>query len=289
MIEVQIKNEELYKRLKQYAIYSSDLTHVCSFRDELEPMLQESGIFDIFRDERNRKMSSSLPKLTIVNGNVMKLEGAPAEMLHFVGVRSEMDPTIPVSRMHEVHLLVAAGLVEPDERFKRLYSRLGYRDKIESLVCAKVRFRELGKLTDYIDPSATFQSMKFNDCREKPLVYRQMNVKIVKALEPKEKWDEIVCQTTDTAKPQRIILQFYNRPIILKSIAFLENRISIAFSKITETPYGSLRTIDPVILPKGLEFIKDVAVGPKSRQIPADLWRNAYYEFMFRYNFGGDE
>lgn len=285
MIEVQIKNNNLFNKLKKYAIYSSELTHVCSFRNELENLLLNEGLTEIYKGDKiaqkSSEMEKEIPILTITGRNIMKLENATSEMLHFVGVRSEFDPTIPVRNMKEVALLINNGLIKPDDKFNNLYTKLSYRDKISSLVCANVKFYSVGKLIDFIDPNATFTSLKFNDCNEKQLCYKQMTVKIIKDIKNYDKYDELTCQIVNSE--QKIILRFYNRPLVLKSISFLNNIINIACNKITEDNYCVLRTIDPIILPRDLDFIKSTYVSPKTRQIPADLWRNAYYEFMYRY------
>lgn len=275
MIEVQIKSKELYNELKQYASYCSDLTLVCSFRDELSDLLKEYGV--AFEEIKKEKTT---PTLTITGRNIMKLENAPAEMLYFVGVRSEYDPTIPIRCMNEVRLLIKNGLVNRTERFNKLYSKIGYRSKIHDLISANVKFYGKGKLTDYIDPDATIQSLKFNDCVEKPIIYKQMKIKILTPLEKKDKWDEF---TGKNQSGNRVVLRFYNRSIILKSIAFKGNEISIATTKVLVQSNDDHVVYDPIILPEGLNLIKDIMYSPKSRAIPIDLYRNALYEFLYRY------
>lgn len=281
MIEVQIKDKELYERFKRYASYSSDITQVCSFRDELESMLTENGIGGIFKSQNTSK--KSLPLLTITGRNIMKLEGAAPEMLMFVGVRSEFDPTIPLKYMEEVGMLVKNKLVQTSKKFDELYSKLGYNDKISSLVCANVKFSKIGKLTDYIDGDLTMRGMGFNDPKETDISFKQAEVRIVSPLKQStSRYEYVNAQLLDGSN-NWINLRFYAAPIIMKSIMFEENRINIACRKITEDTNGTLTTIDPLILPRGLNYFNVKSVGPKTRQIPADLWRNAYYEFMFRY------
>lgn len=284
MIEIQIKDEKTYNALKVYASYSSDITRVCSFGDGFEPTLKEYGLTDIYRGDDAKLTSGSLPTLTIVRGNVMKLEGAPADMLAFVGVRSEFDPTIPLRNIEEVGLLVKNKLVKPTDSFNALYSKMGYRAKISDLVCAKVKFSRFGgSLLDFIDGDLTINSLKVNDPNVKPIPLKQVKVRVTGTLEAKDKFDQVMCKMEDSSG-SNIILKFYNRPAILKSLLFPGNIFTIACPKITEAYDETLQTIDPIITPAGLDYISTANVGPKSRQIPADLWRNAYFEFMFRYN-----
>ena len=275
MIEVQIKSRELYNELKQYASYCSDLTLVCSFRNELSDLLKEYGV--IFNEIKKEKI---MPTLTITGKNIMKLENAPAEMLYFVGVRSEYDPTIPIKYMNEVRLLIKHGLVKRSDRFNKLYSKLGYRSKIQDLIAANVKFYGKGKVTDFVDPEATIQSLKFNEATEKPIVYKQMKVKILSGLEKKDKYDEFIGKDQSG---NRIVLRFYNRSIILKSIAFKGNEISIATTKVQVQSNDDHVIYDPIILPEDLLFIKDIMYSPNNRKIPIDLWRNIFYEFKYRY------
>ena len=166
MIEVQIYNEEVYKRLKPMASYASDLTRVCAFRNEMLDTLHEYGVdVDVETVHAIRDMHET-PTLTIVNTNIMKLKNASAEMLFFTGVRTEFDPTISIRYAAEISMLLKSGLVKADSKFAELYGKLGYRDKINELVCAKVKTQK-GKLVDIIDGDLTIQSLKLTRSEER--------------------------------------------------------------------------------------------------------------------------
>ena len=277
MIEIQLKSIELYNKVKQYANYQSDLTMVCSFRDELSDILKEYGL--TFEEKVDEK-AKEIPILDIQGRNVMKLVGAPAEMLYFVGVRSEFDPTIPIRCMNEVRMLIKNNLVTRSDKFNKLYSKLGYRSKINELIAANVKFYGKGKLTDIVDGGLTIQTLKFNDCKEKPIIYKQIDMKVLSPLERKEKYDIF---TGKDQSGNKVILRFYNGPLILKSIAFQGNKISIATTKVVVQSNGDFVVTDPIILPNNLQFIKDIMFTPPNRAIPVDLYRNSMYEFMYRY------
>jgi hypothetical protein len=299
MIEVQIKDKALYERLKEFSSYHSDLTGVCAFRPELFEMLKENGVEmdEAAVNEVNAK--KPLPSITIVKKNVIKLENAPAEMLYFCGVRSEFDPTVSVRFMHEIDLILRNRLVRVDKRFLEVYSKLGYRDKISTLVCSKVPFKGKGKLIDFIDGSLTLQSMKFPDVAKKDIKYKQMLVKIIShpSNNPTEslvvlegdRYNEayaVECNRDGIPLQGKLIcLRFYNRPLILKSILFTGNKINIACQKISEINGDTLMCYDPLVLPKGLSLDGDTAYSPPNRSIPADLYRNALFEFQCRYDF----
>lgn len=284
MIEIQIYEKELYDELKQYAIYSSDLTHVCSFRDSMSDILKSKGlVFEEVKQEIRK------PLLTITGRNIMKLEHAPAEMLYFVGCRTEYDPTIPVRFMNEVRLLIESGLVEVSDKFKEVYSKMGYRNKINDLVCSNIKFYGKGKLTDFIDGDLTIQSLKLNDLREKPIIYKQMHLIVEDALTDQVKYVEMKCKTYNpdkcgTIPEHNVTLRFYVRNPLLKTIAFKGNKISIATSKITEGKNNNFVIYDPFIIPQGLNYTKDIMYTPKTRTIPVELFRMAMYEFICRYN-----
>ena len=279
MIEVQIKSLELYNELKKYASYNSDLTKVCAFRDELSDMLKWYGVE--FEEIEKPKIK---PTLTITGRNIMKLENAPAEMLFFVGVRTEYDPTISINFMHEVNQLIESSSIIVDDKFKKIYSKLSYRSKISDLICANINFRGKGKLIDFIDPNLTIQSLKINDCIEKQINYKQIYLKVIENIDKKDKYLEVKCKNLDSKISQNIILRFYGKNPLLKTILFKNNKFSISTSKITEDEKNNLIIYDPIILPENLDLIKDIMYTPKSRNIPVDLYRNALYEFHCRYN-----
>ena len=210
----------------------------------------------------------------------MKLINAPAEMLHYVGVRSEFDPTIPIANMEQVHKLIENKLVTRDDKFKSLYSPIGYNAKINELVCSTVKFYGKGKLIDHVDGDATIRSLKLGEIREKPLVYKQFKVKVYSPIETKQRYDEFLAKDSSG---NNMKLRFFNKPIILKSIAFKGNEISISTAKVQQED-NYLVVYDPIILPEGMEMFKDIMVSPIGRKIPADLFRNAYYEFQYRYH-----
>lgn len=283
MIEVQLKVKEIYEELKRYAIYNSDLTQVCSFRNELAPLLKE---YNIEFDQENCEDSKTKnkPILTITGKNIMKLVNAPAEMLHYVGVRSEYDPTIPITYMSEVKKLIDSNLVTVDDKFKNLYSKMNYKSKIKDLICANVNFYGKGKLTNYIDENASIQSLKINNCKIKEIAVKQLKLKVLDGLNTDNKYHEIKCKISDSKTTQLIVLRFYNKTNILKSIAFKSNIISIITNKITEENQNYLVIYDPIIIPEGLNIIKETVYTPDNRSIPVELYRNALNEFIYRYN-----
>lgn len=286
MIEVQIKSKKLYEELKSYANYNSDLTQVCSFRNELYELLKEKGLE--FDDKTIEKISQETvtPILDITGKNIMKLINAPAEMLYFVGVRSELDPTIPIRCMNEVSLLIKNKLVKPTDKFSNLYNAMSYSNKISDLICSNVKFYGKGKLLDYLDGDLTIRSLNISKCREKILHYKQLKLKVLSPIIEKDKYLEINCIEINENITERTkyILRFYNKNNrLLNSIAFQNNIFSISTSKITEDKLGNFIIYDPIILPKGLDFTEDIMYSPISRAIPIDLYRNALYEFKYRY------
>lgn len=284
MIETQFKNRELYNEMKKYAIYSSDITMVCAFRDELADLLISENVEFNYDKDHKETDNKEKPILTIEGKNIMKLINAPAEMLHFVGVRSEFDPTIPIRFMDEVSKLVDNNLIKTDEKFNKLYSHLSYNSKVNDLVCANVKFYGKGKLTDYLDGNSTLRSLNVSEHKETPVMYKQMSLKVMEPIQEKDRTSYITCKLINEIPERKVILQFYNPTILLRSIAFRGNLINISTTKVIENNDESFTIINPIILPNGLNLTDDVSISPKSRSVPADLWRNAYYEFMYRYN-----
>ena len=81
----------------------------------------------------------------------------------------------------------------------------------------------------------------------------------------------------------KIILKFYNKPIILKSIAFYGNEIFIKTKKVSMNDKGDYIVYDPIVVPFEPKNNFDLIYSQAGRKIPADLWRNAFYEFQCRY------
>lgn len=279
MIEVQIKDRAKYNELKQYAGYSSDLTQVCSFRDEIAPILEENGIaFD------KPEVSKDKPKITIQGKNIMKLVNASPEMLYFVGCRTEFDPTIPVRYMDEVVQLIEQKLVVRTKRFNEVYSPIGYRAKISELVCGGVKFYGKGRLYDFIDKDLTFQSMNFNSCKENKIYYKQMKVRVLEPMEDKGKY----MQVKASYGKQPVIIRIYGGKTnnLLKSIFYKNHEVNIATSKVTDADISGGKTLmvfDPIILPEGMHYRYASVFTPPNRKIPYDLYRFARSEFMYRY------
>lgn len=273
MIEVQIKDKKLYDELKRYSNYNSDITQVCSFRRELKDMLESHDI-----GVGNIDVKRGKPILDIQGRKIMKLVDAQAEMLNFVGVTSEMDPTIPLRSMNEVNMLINNDLVDLSDKFKSVYSKLGYRSKINELISANVKFYGKGKLTDFIDGDLTIASLiKMSDIGQKKINYKQMDVRITEPLADMGRHREI----RGKSGGEKVVIKLYSRSNILRSIAFEGNIISVATTKVLVR--DAMYITDPIILPKGLTLIEDTMYSPPNRKIPVDLFRNALYEFLYRY------
>ena len=282
-IEIQIFDNEIFDSLKKYASYSSEITRVCSFRPELKQMLISYGL-EI--KENNFESSNNKPLLTVQGSNIMKLENASSSMLYYVGCRSEFDPTISLKNTNEVCKLIENNLIDKSQDFNELYSKMNYRSKIKDLICASVKFYGKGRLTDYVDSEATIQSLLSpNNIKTKTIKYKQAKCKILEDLddksETKEKYWE--CKVQEEKTNQKFILRFYYKAPILKSFLFKDNIISFSTSKLLEEN-DYIICYDPIITPNDLLLISDEFVSPPNRKIPADLWRNAYYEFKIRYN-----
>lgn len=275
MIEVQL-NQDDYNKLKKYASYSSDRTLVCAFRNELKNKLDELNI-----DYDKEQIINEPTILTIVNGNCMKLENATLDVLNYVGARSEFDTTISVRFMHEVKNLIDNNLVGVDDKFSEVYSPMTYRSKIKDLVCAKLRFQGRGRLIDYVDPEATIMSLKLNDTIDKHIAYKQLEL-IVETPFKKENKERYFTSKCRDSQNKMYDIRVYSINPVLNSLFIKDNKVNIITTKISFAN-GKNTIYDPTILPNGLNIISEEWKRPRTRQIPAELWRNAYWEFMYRY------
>lgn len=299
-IEVQLEKEK-YEDLKQYAEYASDLTRVCSFPSKLKMLLVEHGVeFDGHGAVKEEK-----PILTITGRNIMKIENGEPELLHFLGCVSEFDPTVPLDYVDRVKMLIDKKVIIPDKKFRDLYSKMNYKSKIGDLISGNVKFYGKGKLIEYIDPELTMRSMNFSTYTEKEVNYKFMSVKIVQrtafpdehdadgnsnkripTMHEGSKYNEIWAVELDKKGREtynEIILRFYQRSPLLKGIFFQGNIVKIAAVKFAEED-NKLKTYDPVILPGGFVLSKEIVSTPPDRKIPLNLARNAYSEFLLRYD-----
>lgn len=310
MLEAQLTKEQL-SILGGYAIYKSEITGVCSFNDRLMNLLQSMGVpFQILDSEgfpvnmdgdqetipdtslAQTVLKVEKPLATIVRRNVIKIEHATPEVLHFCGVQSEYDPTISVRDVGQLHALLKSGVVKADQSFEQLYAPLNYRGKLQDLVCANVGLKGKGKLLDYLDGTLTFMSMKFNDRKEK---ITQLKCMDVEAVVPKN--GDGVVQAAERGvnvylmelkgghrSGQGLIAHFYSVPPVLRSIFVPGAVVHLGLYRIREGKNGVLLTDDPVIFPDGLQMDEMTFVSPPNRSVPADLWRNAFFEFQMRYD-----
>lgn len=301
MVEAQLNNEQ-FEHLSRYALYSSKNTLVCSFNDRMISMLKSNNVDFVHLDENGFpisenvyiQMKRAVPTISIVRNKVMLLQNATPEIMHFCGIRSESDPTVPLSHVGRVHMLLKEGLLNADEKFADLYTPMGYRGKIKDLICAEIKFYGKGRITDFIDGDLTVQMMHFVDAKVKEIMYKCMSVEAVVP-------DSVETPMVETGRSNTVYLmeldkdgkrtgfgieaQFFSTPAILRSI-FLPGWCGrIACSKIREGRNDKvLNVTDPIILPNDLVMHSEEFVSPPDRKIPADLWRYAYYEFNMRYD-----
>ena len=302
MIEIQIREKEKYDKLKHNASYFSDITRICQFRDEMRPLLVDNDIFNesnVFLETSYNKPAQK-PTLTIRGRNVAALKGASAEMLHFVGCRSEVDPTIALKDIGRLKYLIDSDLVEVDEKFLNAYSTMSYNSKVGELICANVSFYRVGRITDKLDKDLTMRAFRFSEAVEQVVKYRQFNnLEVIGPLEISGNIAIIPCKqansdslNTDDGNSKQIIkIKFYGPTDILKSISFKGNIINVATKKISSFYDKTIKKEvvminEPIIVPNGLDFSREVVYTPPFRgsasNIFADQWRMAWNEFQIR-------
>ena len=278
MIEIQIKDEKLYKKYKEFSSYHSDYTKVLELRDEMYDALIDDGLH-----VEKEQIEYQKPVFTIQGRRIMKILNATPEMLYYLGVRTINDTTIANQDMRQVYELASQGLVDVDEKFRNVYSHLGYRNKINELICSTLYYRDSGRLTDQIDGVSTIQSMKLPDVVERDIPIHEKEIIISgQIVDYKKTW----VITGKTKEGENVRITFYNKPQVLRSIAFPGHKINIAFPK-AEFDKGTYYITDPLILPKGFKIFPYKGYrSPNPRKIVSLHFLNAYWEFKIRNEFG---
>lgn len=303
MLELQVSDENVYKKLKEYSIYHSDRTHVLLISDKFKEMIKENAIshYQEYNElgKIDNEIKGSKPILTIKGKNIMELVNASDSMMHFVGIRSASDPTIPIVYTSRVLKLIENDLIELDDKFQKLYYKLVYKNKINELVCANVKFSRIGRLTDYIEGELPITSLKFGSIdkknpktgeslatyKEVKINYRQLQLELI------ERYNTdgyIKCKICNSSSNQVVLIRFFTKVPLLRSILYKGATINVAASKIRENRDYDWVIDEPIILPEGLDYREDTTVTTIKRDIPADHFRNAYYEFVLRNRYGGE-
>lgn len=279
MLEVQITDKKLYEKYKEFASYSCDYTGVLELREELLESLKSDGV----KIDENLIERAEKPILTIQGRRIMKILHASPEMLYFLGVRTMNDTTIANQDMRQVYELISQGLVDVDEKFKNVYSYLGYRNKVNELICSTLYYRDSGRLTDYVEGTSTIQTMNLPDIASRDIEIHEKEIVITsQIIDYKRTW--VITGKTNDGDMVRIT--FYNKTQLLRSIAFPGHKITIAFPK-ADFRKGTYYLTDPLILPKGFSIFPYKGYkSPKPRQIVSLHFLNAYWEFKVRNEYG---
>ena len=282
LIEVQIKDEEQYQYFKQFANYSSDITHVCLLRDSFAEALNKQNIteYNISNQQAEK------PKLTAV-GKIITIWNGTPELYFFCGNRALFDSQISGFNLPEVEFLINNNLVDVDNKFLELYSNIGARAKVEDLVMSSVNYRGTGKLSNIVE-SPSDKYTKYVDINEtiiSSVSYRQKTVIVKSSLERSDKGYYQFKVEDSNNLGTYIYIRFYSKSPLLNKIASINNEIAIASNKFYTGGDGNLITIEPIILPStNTRLIKRRVIKPPNRKIPPMLYRASYFEYMYRRN-----
>lgn len=290
MVEVQL-NQALYDALKSYAGYHSDVTRVCAFRDSLVPLLLEHGV-PLEHDCRMRVGVDRKATISVVQGKVMKVDHAEPDMLLFLGCGSEMDPTVSIFDIQQVKILLDAGLLIPNTDFLELYGPMTMSGHVGELVCSGVRVRGTGRLVDFLNKSATLQSLNILDAKVKPVNILTVHgeVQPLPGGDGHVNGDRYVSATVKAENGIRVEARFFSRSPLLLSELRPGNRITLGVTKVVErmekTGDGREQEVwyvsDPMFLPRGLRLECMDFLSPSRRGVPAALWRCAVHEALLR-------
>lgn len=282
MIEVQIKNEELFNKFKQMASYSSELTGICSFNENMLELLESNGVL-IDQNQIKEKQQA----IITMNGNVMEVKNSTPEILAFLGNKSETDYEISVFYMDRVHMLILAGILEPDEKFKNFYSRVEDTDDLSILLYGNKRLQgenayEIFK--EKLDKETiTLADCPFTeeDYRTKDLSYVTDEVTFTSNLELNSNGKGYFVEAV-SKNGRKYYITFYIRPTGLQRlIMYKGGSANIAFTSSRSQGVATFIS-SPEILPEGFNMKLVKMYTPYKRIPKVNTWRALFYEYKYR-------
>ena len=123
-------------------------------------------------------------------------------------------------------------------------------------------------------------SLGFTKVSKRHVAYRQIKFTVTKTIN--RQGNKSVTEGISELG-SRHVLTFYGSKPILNQIFFKGNVVNIAFKKA-----GKYKTRiyinDPIIVPNGMQLVSRDIPQYRKRDIPTQLYYNAYYEFMYRYS-----
>lgn len=140
MLEVQIKDKELFNKLKEFASYYSDTTKVLCLPDSCRSKIPiEYSVSQVIDDK---------PVLKYDNGKI-KIEPMTDEIRCYLDMFKNWQYSIPLKSMEKLQSLVEGDAVIIDGSFKAEFNRLPASAKVKDLSISSKRYKVNGKMFSF--------------------------------------------------------------------------------------------------------------------------------------------
>lgn len=276
MLEVQIKDRELFNKLKEFASYSSEITKVLCLPDSYRNKIPvEYSVSQVIDDK---------PVLKYDNEKI-KIEPMTDEIRCYLDMFKNWQYSVSLKSMEKLQSLVDGNAVAIDGSFKAEFNRLSVSAKVKDLSISSKRYKVNGKMFSF----SSIEDVRLVDLfRGITFTEKKMVSKKIKVID--------FANGTDSRMRNRVELSFQceddNGDIASKSTYIYKNidpimtllndsnEVNVLFDK-----NNNIITF----LPKDMRVnsIKVYSQSKSSKKIaklPVSMFRLAYAEYLIRGN-----
>ena len=276
MLEVQIKDRELFNKLKEFASYSSEITKVLCLPDSYRNKIPvEYSVSQVIDDK---------PVLKYDNEKI-KIEPMTDEIRCYLDMFKNWQYSVSLKSMEKLQSLVDGNAVAIDGSFKAEFNRLPVSAKVKDLSISSKRYKVNGKMFSF----SSIEDVRLVDLfRGITFTEKKMVSKKIKVID--------FANGTDSRMRNRVELSFQceddNGDIASKSTYIYKNidpimtllndsnEVNVLFDK-----NNNIITF----LPKDMRVnsIKVYSQSKSSKKIaklPVSMFRLAYAEYLIRGN-----
>lgn len=276
MLEVQIKDKELFNKLKEFASYSSEITKVLCLPDSYRSKIPiEYSVSQVINDK---------PVLKYDNGKI-KIEPMTDEIRCYLDMFRNWQYSVSLKSMEKLQSLVDGNAVIIDGSFKAEFNRLPVIAEVKDLSISSKRYKTNGKMFNF----SSIEDVRLVDLfRGITFTEKKMVSKKIKVID--------FANGTDSRMRSRVELSFQceddNGDIVSQSTYIYKNIDPIMTLLNDSSEVNALFDKNNNIvtfLPKDMKVnsIKVYSQSKSSKKIaklPVSMFRLAYAEYLIRGN-----
>lgn len=276
MLEVQIKDEKLFDRLKAHASYYSDVTKVLCLPDSFRSKIPvEYSVYQVMEDK---------PILKYEDGKI-KIDPMTDEIRCYLGMFKNWQYSVSLNDMERLQSLVENDIFVVDGSFKAEFTRLPSNAKVKDLNVASKGYRTNGKTFKF----SSIEDVKLVDLfRGITFTEKKVSTKEIKIVD--------FAKGTDRTSKERVEISFQcedNNGNIVSKSAYVYKNIDPIMTLLNDS--NEVNTLfdenDNIVtfLPKEMEVdsIKVYSQSKSSKKLaklPVAMFRLAYAEYLIRGN-----